>query len=555
MGSQLREFVSNSWYRLHKMWAGIFFLIIGVLFIIGPSIWGGRVPGDLDDGRLNIYILEHDFLFFTGHRQDYWTGSFFYHFPLSIAFSDNLLGSSPIYIFFRLLGVDRYSSFNGWYLIGAILNYAAVFFSMRRLLFSTFASGLGAFFYAFGLPVTGQDHLQLVYRFAVPFALTEVFLFFYNQTIRRMFTVFFLIVLQFYLGIYMGVFLILAVIAECISFFIWSRLKNFKMKNWQSNYRLLVELPISKKILILGTFFSSLVMLSVLFIPYLEVVRIYHFHRSWSETESMLPRPTSYLLADHSLLYSNLSHLIQGIPMRGEHQLFIGFAPLFLITIAFFFNRGKKYFSDLIIVMSLAFLIVVLMTLDLGGHSFYRVIAIIPGFNSIRSVTRIILLLVFFIALFLGRAWDTLDNHDGLIAKFLPYLLVFLIILESIFVRQLTYSKNVAEKRIETIGQSLPTHLPLNPILVIKNSKGNPFVTPYLTEVDGMIAAQTWGWKTLNGYAANNPPGYYSGQWSCKIISQRIWAYLKFKGKVNASSYLSIKRRVVPIGFEGCPTN
>ena len=75
----------------------------------------GNVPGDLVDGRLNNYFLEQVYLRVTGQVTSFWNAPFFYPYQMTMAFSDNHLGDSPIYVLLRLAGVSREDAFGPWY--------------------------------------------------------------------------------------------------------------------------------------------------------------------------------------------------------------------------------------------------------------------------------------------------------------------------------------------------------------------------------------------------------------------------------------------------------
>src|SRR5262249_18520421 len=72
----------------------------------------------------------------------------------------------------------------------------------------------------------------------------------------------------------------------------------------------------------------------LLCMPYIEASHLYGFERQWSETVTMLPRPESYLLASNSRLWPQLAGSFLTLPMRQEHVMFIGAAPLLAIAIA-----------------------------------------------------------------------------------------------------------------------------------------------------------------------------------------------------------------------------
>ena len=120
-------------------------IIVFVFFILGMWLIVLRplglhlqlVPGDLGDARFNNYILEHFFRFISGATKDYWNAPFFFPYQQTTAFSDTLLGSAPIYVLFRLIGLGRVSAFQGWYILAFVLDFTSASFILRRLKLAT----------------------------------------------------------------------------------------------------------------------------------------------------------------------------------------------------------------------------------------------------------------------------------------------------------------------------------------------------------------------------------------------------------------------------------
>ena len=138
---------------------------------------------------------------------------------------------------------------------------------------------------------------------------------------------------------------------------------------------------------------AALVVLAVVAIPYLEVQAMYGFARSWPDVAGMLPRPGSYLLAGVSRLWPNLSGELSVTRYVSEHQIFPGLSAI--IPLAWFaLSRQARSRHPLAAVLLVAFAILVIVTLDLGGHTLYRLIYALPGFSVLRAVTRIILVMM-----------------------------------------------------------------------------------------------------------------------------------------------------------------
>ena len=191
----------------------LFFIGMGwvVLQPLGTKL--AMIPGDLGDARFNNYVLEHFFQWLTGHVESYWDAPIFYPFQQVTAFSDNLLGSVIFYVPWRVLGFDRETAFQLWIILGYALNYLSAAWVLRKMSLKPVAAGLGAFFFAFGLPMLAQEgHVQLLYRFCIPLASYALFSYDANPRLRTLVLLFALVVWQFLMSIYLGVFLVMLLI-------------------------------------------------------------------------------------------------------------------------------------------------------------------------------------------------------------------------------------------------------------------------------------------------------------------------------------------------------
>jgi hypothetical protein len=117
-----------------ERWAG--FLVVVALFLLGMalvplSVTGfdlSRMPGDEGDGYFNACVLEHGWQWLSGQQSHFWDAPFYYPQPNVIAYSDCHLGTLPLYAAFRLLGLDRETSFQGWFLLLFAANYLILCF-------------------------------------------------------------------------------------------------------------------------------------------------------------------------------------------------------------------------------------------------------------------------------------------------------------------------------------------------------------------------------------------------------------------------------------------
>ena len=531
-------------------------LILGMWLVILRPLGAhlALVPGDLGDARFNNYVLEHFFRWVTGSIRDYWNAPFFFPFQQTISFGDNLLGSAPFYVLFRWVGLDRASAFQGWYIFGYLLNFIAVSYVLWRLKLKPLAIGAGAFFFTFGLPLLAQEnHAQLLYRFCIPLACFSLWRFYQAPRLQTLISLGAWFVWQFYLTIYMGIFLslLLAVLIVLLPFFVPTQTFLQRLMEWP---RCLIE-SWSKAHLagrILAVVAVALIGFGfiILILPYYRTSRIYGFSRSWSEIFTMLPRIQSYLLADNSQLWSSTASIFSNFPLRWEHQLFPGLAVsvLVLAGIAGRFQTNNRRLAWL---HFFAAITLIALTLEVHGFSLYQLIWRLPGLSSVRAVTRIMLVVMWPLSLFI--AWVV----DGFILRFTQqlrwmqtaaYLIVGLLVAESVFYTHSTYSKADAQSRLNDLTQQIPAVVPANPVLFVAENQQEPF---WAKEIDAMLLTQELGWSTMNGYSGNYPPGYTVSN-SCKQVPSRIKTYMDFTGISSENFYLEIMKRVVPLGFEDC---
>lgn len=532
-------------------------LILGTyLIVIRPfGVSFEFLPGDLGDARLNNYILEHFFRWVHGWTASYWNAPFFYPSPFTIAFSENLLGSAPLYVVLRFLGLDMLLAFQGWFLAGYIINYISAAWVLSKLRFGPLAVAAGAFFFTFGLPVLAQEnHAQLLYRFAIPPAFFFLWSFYKTPKLRGLIHLFFWIVCQCYLGIYTGLFLLLAICVMCLGLLALSwrglPLKHLVDEGWKGLSRVWLGSSRNDRIRFLASALTLLAGFTLLIWPYYHVSRLYRFGRDWIELSRMLPRPESYLLADNSRIWSFMGNLFSNILMRHEHQLFIGLSILLLIGAGIIFRFTPKN-SELAWLNLSSVLVLTVFTLNVGGFSLYRFWTIIPGVSSLRAVTRIELIWMWPLAVF--AAWAI----DGLLERFqrgVRWAGVFavatslLMLCESVFYDHAVFHKVDSEARLDRLRRLIPVHATDSPILFVAR---NDAESSWALELDAMLVTQELGWSTFNGYSGNTPPEYEPAK-NCRKLPRRIQAYMQTVENNDEAVYFELIKRVVLVGFEDC---
>lgn len=515
------------------------------------------MPGDIGDARLNNYFLERVFLWVTGKSDSFWNMDFFFPFPLVGGFSENHFGSALSYVVPRLFTVPPDTSFQLWFLFGYVFNFFAAYYALRKLRIGTFGAAIGGVIFAFALPTSGHaGHAQLHYRWALPLSVVALIRFLEGKNPKWLGVSFLLVVFQFYIGIYSGFFALLLVSSifsvHFVTRFTWFRRSKRQINTSPQNLRMT-----NKKSLMPAFALSSagVVALWMLFAPYLQVSRLYSGSRSWEEISSMLPRPSSYLIADHSTLWSTFSSNFSDIPMRHEHQMFIGLIPLILLAMGAFLAIRLKHSSSMAILGGGFF--VVVFSIFINGASLWFLVHQLPLVSVIRAVTRVDQTLLFVAAY--GAAFYVNWLLSRLNPKFLTQLLVGTLIGVLLIAEAASGRIGVSEKvewreRVDNLVVSVPEGLPTDSVLFFAQT--NP--PWFAAEIDAMWASLLSGRPTLNGYSGIFPPGW-SPEYGkdCVELPLRVLYYENWAAErgVQGENYKELFSRVVPIGLHNCQSS
>ncbi|XQA68923.1 hypothetical protein ACM9XB_15490 [Xanthomonas sacchari] len=522
MTTQLRPLGADAGeFERWRLFAPLALFLIGFWMVPLPhTCWLTCVPGDLGDARFNGIILEYFYRWLGGHEQSLTSPGFFYPMPGALTFSDNHWGSAWIYSLFRAVGADQYRAFDLWYLTAYALNYLAAHLFLRRMHFSPVASALGAFVFAFAMPVAAKySHAQLMYRCMLPVALLAWQRF--REEGRPLWVggAALAVAAQFYLSIYLGYMTVLLLGSWIVSQALFDR-----RWPWQAALGAgTAAFPMRRDVVLAATFcLVGAAAVAWLMYPYIYFSKLYHFQRDSSEIASMLPHWSSYLLADGSSLWGGVSaKLAPGLLMRQEHQLFIGLGAILFALSGLVLSKSR-----LRLTAALSVALLMLLTLQVREHSLYLLLSHVPGINSIRAVTRIILVLLLPIALLVAAGVDALRQRGGLGVVVLS-VLGMLLLIEPSTVHTTHYSPRDAQARIERLSRLLPAQMPPTAPVYVPGNASEQF---YLTELDGMALAQSLGRSTLNGYSGNFPAGYspMTTASPCVQVAERLLAAAQF---------------------------
>jgi len=519
-------------------------LAFGFIFIVlHQSDYFRAIPGNMGDARFNNVVLEHLYLWFTGKAQSLWSPGFFYPYPGTLTFSDNHFGTGIVYILMRLLGLDPEEAFIGWYTIAAPLNYLCCYYALRKIGLSEKGSAVGAFVFTFAFNVAARHgHAQLAYRFAVPMAMLAWHRFVKRADVGQLAITALWVTVQFYCSIYLGYFLLLLLGATLAAQLLVSRLVPHADQPLRSFMTCVKGAGSKRSMGSALAIVSCGAALGALFFPYMHYSSLYGFHRDYAEIEGMLPRPSSYLLSDASYLWGRFGKYIHGIPMRWEHQMFFGASACLLAAIALIRKPNQTA-----LVAFIALLLLIILTLDVGGHSLYSLIDQLPLANAVRAVTRIGLVMIFPVAVMAGTGFDRFmapQPHHVVKVIVAISLAAFMLVEYTAYYTEWLPLKELRARYTE-LAARVPPHLPADAIIYLPLTPNEPY---YYSELDGVQLAQMLNRNTLNGYSGNAPAGFNDSSTDpCFMVNNRLTGYVSF-AKLGFADYESLAHRVLVIG-------
>jgi hypothetical protein len=466
------------------------------------------IPGDLADARLNNYFLEHGYKWITGQVSSFWNAPFFYPATQVMAFSDNHLGTLPIYSFFRFLHLDRETSYQLWFLAVFTLNYFCCAWVLRKMSINALGATVGAYVFTFSLPVIAQmGHSQLLPRFMIPFAFYFAWQYLEKRDTKTLALACLAVVIQFYCTIYMGIFLTLGLMALLIAFNLIQDSRPTLREMVGQDYRTIALRTI---IVIL-----SIISLLPLIIPYYGTSLEFGM-RSWEEIAMMLPRIRSYFYPlGGSLLWNWLSDIGRTLPMAHEHQIFIGAVPLltFALMPVFYFRYRNDHLVKKGMIAFITTTLLILLTLYVrGDFSLYKFALFLPGLKAIRAVTRIMLMMLFPFAVILGIFFHSISENKRLqshpfVKIIFSFSILFALVLDqNVNAGFFTYSKLESQNRLTNIEQLVNQKDPETRVFAYMPDKSTD--PPDVVHLDAMLAAQSLNMATVNGHSGFSPMHY-----------------------------------------------
>jgi len=479
-------------------------LFVCILFGVGLYLLPGRiigtnfdgVPGDFGDARLNNFFLEHGYQYFTGKTSSYWSAPFMYPDKRTLTYSDNLLGTLPLYMFLRVLSFDRETSFQLWFLLICALNFISAFFCFKKLKFNLYLSAIGAYIFAFSMPFIGQiGHAQLIAQFCIPWIFYYLIRFFYTWDAKHLGFSFLVLVWLFYCGMYLG-FLTALLVSIVFILNVILKFSTFKSKLSQKSFIRQFILSIILPVLILIP----------LIIPYLQRATSSGY-KDYKDVIPFLLTFRNFLMpTGEPWIWKKLIVFNQDVPFSWEKQLWCGgllFGFFFYYLCKRFIGKWHSKGISFILISSLIVSIFIFVNWGLG-YSFFKFIRHFPGYSSMKPIGRIIIPQIFLMI------WVMLYILRTLMIKYYKYkwiyvvLACFVVLDHGITAKSiLHHSKSLSQQRINEVINKIRVHSDsskhqIKAIAYIPNSNDNPVEI----QIEGALAAQQLLIPSVNGYSS-----------------------------------------------------
>lgn len=502
--------------RTHLVRLGLYTLLAlaGVVAAYWPTWRSGFTWMQADRGdTLHInYVLEHQLGQLLGWERPgtYWSPAYFYPQPKGLAYSENLLGTLPVYAAARALW-SPLTAFQVWGMAMLVANFAAMTWSLRRFGVRPWLAAAGGFVFAFCLTRAGHlNHQHMLPQFAAPIAVWATVRWLEQPRLRYWLAAGSASAYQALSSLHLGWFLGLALTTLIVVRLLLEPHAVARFGRWL--WRNVVPASVSTAA-IAGV-------LMVLLWPYVLAQRS-HGPRDDFQVTLYGPRLGSWLAAPSGTLPSLLGLSSDKTrPAFWEHELFLGMVPIAGGALALTVGSPRRRRDRSRVALVLSAMVLVALSLyvpwrepgagvawrDQGLSLWWWVWDWVPGANSIRAVGRVWsgVLPLLLIGAWLGferwlRRAPKVGRRHVLVAAAMALALV-----EQVRVGPHAFDKKLLLEAIDAWRAAVPADCR------VVYFTFPPTTRPFVYQTRAMWAALAAGKPTVNSYTSNYPPGYPS---------------------------------------------
>lgn len=460
------------------------------------------VPGDVYDGRLNNFFLEHSWGWVSRqplHRSLWGLPIFFPGGGNALAWSDAMVSFGPLYWPWRALGLPTDTSYQLWCMASlgasALVAYA---FLRRATGLSIPAAALGGWLATASASRLHQiSHSQLLPLFYVVAGLGAAVAWARLGERRHRWGAAGIaaasLVLQLYGGFYQGFFLALVVAALAAAALVFAESRRLVLRRLRTDWPVLLGIA---------------AVAAVCLVPWAAhygAAQRQMGPRAWDAVANMVPRPATWLYMPPTALaygWTERGPLFRSLPWAFEHTVGLGFLTTACVLVAACACRRR-------LAVRLAFATALpwmLLTTEIGGRSaWHALVEAIPSLSAVRALSRIGLLLPLLAAVVLGCWVDA-----GASRRHRRALLALLVLCGAEQLQRLdTHRAGVQRYWVQDLARRVDRRV-IAFVATRSSEKGGAMVV----HLDAMFAASLTGVPTVNGTSGNEPPGWEGLQWA-----------------------------------------
>jgi hypothetical protein len=197
---------------------------------------------------------------------------------------------------------------------------------------------------------------------------------------------------------------------------------------------------------------------------------------------------------------------------------------------------GVRSKRDVRLSLLLGSVLIFITTMRIGDSSVFIHLANIPGFDSVRTPGRFVLILLFPIGLVAASGFDALVTSRHKLFQLSAVILLVFMVREYSKIDLMRISKSElnapTEQMVERVNEriNLANRNQFDAFFVLDDAEHNRF----MLDLDAMAASQELEIPTLNGYTGFIPFGYENVT-TCKDLDKMFDEILKIEPEANLS--------------------
>jgi hypothetical protein len=384
-------------------------------------------------------------------------------------------------------------------LVVASFNYFSAFILIKHLFKNNYAAVTGAFIFAFSIALESQlTHAQTFPRFAIPLAFYFGIRFEETYDPKFFFFSILALVYQFYCGIYLG-FLLAVPLGIYLNLILLKIV--FQPKRTPINFNWILNIA--------GSIALNILLLFLLMAPYVER-SIPPTEDHFTEILTTIPTLSSYFFSlERSLIWGFLSNIGKDQEAWYDHQIFTGLIATLSFLICTFWVIHKLIKVKLRLpqlphfhLLTLTGLCTFIVFLRIGDNTLYEYIYALPGYSSMRSLTRIINIQLIFFAIGIAAITNWITNKFNQKSFSVFIIAISVIILDNAYITNNSTKVEDSHQGTSKIEKAFAI-LPEKSVVSYEPSKLESSSPHY--HLDAMLTAQKNNLIILNAYTATSP--------------------------------------------------